>query len=532
MPKAFKTVVELKLTHDGTVYNIQMYDAAATTSRSGDGTLKLTKNDGKRVEEARVRRRVLRPALRGGHREGAVAALTAICSLLAMPITTLADLRTRLQWAIEIEHSIIPPYLCALYSITPGANREAVETITSVFIEEMLHMTLAANVLNAIGGAPALDQPGFIPTYPQYLPHSRGTFFIPLARFSKATVETFMRIENPEAPDAVAEADRYDTQGQFYLAIEDGLKALCAEQGERAIFCGDPARQITADSLDYTGSGRVIPVVDLTSALEAIDEIEEQGEGMTPKDVWDGDRDMFHPDAEEVAHFFRYQQILLGRNYRRGDTPLSGPTGDAFKIDWNAVHPMRDNPRSADYAPGTPVREKMNAFNQLYSDMLRALHRAFNGAPKQMFTAVRQMRELKARAQELMQLPSGDGATTAGPSFEWMPAAAAQAVAAPAAPSAHAATPTSAAAAPAAFAIAVQKNGPYVVSGGVPLTRKSIIYSEVHEPMSWQKDAELGAKPFYKLCRCGQSKHKPCTATTRTPRSASTARKSRPRSPA
>src|SRR5690242_15431558 len=164
-----------------------------------------------------------------------------------MPITTIADLRTRLQWAIEIEHSIIPPYLCALYSIKPGSNREAVEALTSVFIEEMLHMTLAANVLNAVGGAPVLDQPGFIPTYPQHLPHSRGTFLIPLAPFSRQTLETFMRIENPEPPDAHAEADNYDTQGQFYLAIEEALQALCAAHGEKTIFCGDPARQITND---------------------------------------------------------------------------------------------------------------------------------------------------------------------------------------------------------------------------------------------------------------------------------------------
>src|SRR5688572_10359143 len=185
-------------------------------------------------------------------------------------MTTIEDLRTRLQWAIEIEHSIIPPYLCALYSIKPGRNREAVEALTSVFIEEMLHMTLAANVLNAVGGAPVLDQPGFIPTYPQHLPHSRGTFWIPLARFSRAAIKTFMRIENPEAPGAAAETDDYATQGQFYLAIEEALQTLCAAHGERTIFCGDPARQITADSLDYTGSGRVIPVYDLASALAAI----------------------------------------------------------------------------------------------------------------------------------------------------------------------------------------------------------------------------------------------------------------------
>jgi CDGSH-type Zn-finger protein len=34
--------------------------------------------------------------------------------------------------------------------------------------------------------------------------------------------------------------------------------------------------------------------------------------------------------------------------------------------------------------------------------------------------------------------------------------------------------------------------------------------------MSWHKDADLGAKPFYKLCRCGHSKHKPYCDNTHT----------------
>lgn len=408
-------------------------------------------------------------------------------------MTTLDDLRGRLQWAIEIEHSIIPPYLCALYSIKPGCNREAVEALTSVFIEEMLHMTLAANVLNAIGGAPVLNTPAFMPSYPMTLPHSNASFSIPLARFSKATIATFMRIENPEAPDAVPEAERYQTQGQFYLSIEEDLKALCAVHGEREIFCGDPARQITPASLDYTGSGRVIPVYDLASALEAIDQIEEQGEGVTPKDVWDGDRDMFHPELEEVAHFFRYQEVILGRFYQKGDTPASGPTGKPFAVDWDAVYPMRENPKSSDYAPGSPVRAKMDAFNRVYFDMLRMLHRAFNGEPMLMFATMSGMRELRTLAEDLVKLPSGDGVTVAGPSFEWMPEA----------------TATEGAAAPARAAISVRKDGPYVVEGGVPLTRKSIVYSEWHEPMSWRKDADFGTRATYRLCRCGQSKRKP-----------------------
>src|SRR5205814_9740901 len=116
-----------------------------------------------------------------------------------------------LQWAIALEHATLPPYMCALYSIAPGTNREASAAIASVLIEEMLHMTLAANVLNAIGGAPVLDAPGFIPRYPAYLPHSADAFLVPLSRFSPATVETFMKIEKPEGQNAPAEADRFDT---------------------------------------------------------------------------------------------------------------------------------------------------------------------------------------------------------------------------------------------------------------------------------------------------------------------------------
>ena len=412
-----------------------------------------------------------------------------------MAIDTVADLRSHLQWAIEIEHSIIPPYLCALYSIKPGYNREAVEALTSVFIEEMLHMTLGANILNAVGGAPVLNTPDFMVRYPMTLPHSNASFNIPLARFSKSSIDTFMKIENPESPDALPESDRWQTQGQFYLSIEEAMKTLCEQHGEQTVFCGDPARQITPKSIDYTGSGRIIAVYDLASALEAIDQIEEQGEGVTPKDVWDGDRDMFHPELEEVAHFFRYQEVMLGRFYQKGDTPATGPRGKEFAVNWDAVYPMRDNPRAADYAAGSPVRLKIDAFNQMYCDMLRMLHRAFNGEPALMFSTRAGMRDLRTRAEELVQLPSGDGETTAGPSFEWMPEARV--------------VETAAATGAAAFSISVRKDGPYVVEGGVPLTRKSIVYSEWHEPMSWQRDADLGTRASYRLCRCGQSKRKP-----------------------
>ena len=34
----------------------------------------------------------------------------------------------------------------------PGRNSEAVELLSTLVVEEMLHLTLAANLLNAVGG--------------------------------------------------------------------------------------------------------------------------------------------------------------------------------------------------------------------------------------------------------------------------------------------------------------------------------------------------------------------------------------------
>src|SRR5262250_1804845 len=86
-------------------------------------------------------------------------------------IATLDSLREHLQWAIELEHCTIPPYLCALYSVDAERNPEVCEVVASVVVEEMLHMTLAANLLNAVGGSPRLDSPRMLPGYPRCLPH-------------------------------------------------------------------------------------------------------------------------------------------------------------------------------------------------------------------------------------------------------------------------------------------------------------------------------------------------------------------------
>lgn len=61
--------------------------------------------------------------------------------------------------------------------------------------------------------------------------------------------------------------------------------------------------------------------------------------------------------------------------------------------------------------------------------------------------------------------------------------------------------------------IKVRKNGPYLVVGGVPLTRKSPVVSEHGEPLTWRTES-LDDRPTYALCRCGGSEMKPfCDGT-------------------
>src|SRR4051812_4402735 len=284
-----------------------------------------------------------------------------------------------------------------------GANEEAAEVVHSVFMEEMLHLTMAANILNAVGGRPVLDAPSLLPRFPTYLPHSNKAFEVPLLKFSPEAVDVFLQIERPGEHEGLPEDNRFETIGQFYEAIAVALEHLTEKLGEEALFCGDAARQVT-DELYYGGSGRIITVTDLASSLAALEEIVEQGEGLQHQEVWDGDRDMFHPEREEVAHYFRFQEISKGRHYAPGDTPQSGPTGELFAVDWDAVHNMRPNPRSKDYPKGSEIRAQMEEFNHDYSGVLHLLDECFNGNPRLLSVATGAMYGLKEQAIELMQL--------------------------------------------------------------------------------------------------------------------------------
>lgn len=57
--------------------------------------------------------------------------------------------------------------------------------------------------------------------------------------------------------------------------------------------------------------------------------------------------------------------------------------------------------------------------------------------------------------------------------------------------------------------VQVTKNGPYIVSGNVPLAKEKILVDEDGEPRKWVKGQSYPSKEEYLLCRCGRSKNKP-----------------------
>ncbi|MEV4109345.1 ferritin-like domain-containing protein [Nonomuraea sp. NPDC049695] len=385
-------------------------------------------------------------------------------------IDTLDSLREHLQWAIELEHATLPPYLTALYSLDPERNPAAVEVVSSVFVEEMLHLALAANLLNAVGGAPRLDTPEMLPPHPRKLPH--GDLELSLVPFGPEALEMFLRLEQPAPPGAPPEDDNYETIGQFYAAIEQGLRYLCETLGEKEVFSGDPARQVSGGHFRHTG-GRLVAVTDLASALDALEEIVEQGEGTARSEVWDGDQD-------EVAHYYRFMELKLGRRYRRGDTPESGPTGEKLSVDLTGVLPMTPNPAD---------RAAQEEFNHTYCAILHLLEVAFNGSPRMLAVATGEMYALKAQAQELMR--------RGGLTFEYVPPELRRWSAGD------------------QQRVVVLRDGPYVVYGRVPLRRKrKIVSAEQKHALTWKTGEPLETEETYALCRCGHSGAKPfCDGT-------------------
>lgn len=342
------------------------------------------------------------------------------------------EMKALLAWAVRIELSTIPPYATAAYTIhqegqydaiAPAqVNAEPLEVIRQVMLEEMLHLTLAANLLNALGGQVVLNDAAHIPVYPCHiLPSGKGPK-VHLRRFTKAQVKAFREIERaPENFDKAKDGDclKAETIGGFYHCLRKKLQALCAKYPSKELFCGDPKWQIGPEH--YWGAGgEVFPVTGERSALRAIAMIVEEGEGAELGGrAGDGDP-IPGADEEDIAHFFKFNEILLSRYYRAQDRIGDPPSGGDLVVNWTAVHPMRDDPKAGSYRSLPEVHAKMQAFDRLYTDFLKVLHEAFNGAPERLREMVPVMMEMRYAAQALARIPVNDKGETAGPSWTFL----------------------------------------------------------------------------------------------------------------
>lgn len=313
------------------------------------------------------------------------------------PINTVESLRLHLQWAAAVELATIPPYLSALYSIQDNTTW-AYRLLRSVVLEEMLHLMQVSNLMNAIGGSPSLSGE-YVARYPAFLPHhAAGGPYVQLQALSSALASTvFMPIEQPEtSPQVPAEGDHYQTLGQFYKAIAEGFQRCTQRYGESALFGMDTGFQTDATYFGV-GGGKLLLVHDLKSALAAITEIVQQGEGAElPRPPIPGEEPeggfnhyAMQPDGSlnpvlgtpwELSHYRKFELLANGE-------AMIPP-----------VWPMAPNP---DTDALTGWRRQLSLlFDQCYSQVLSSLQQALGS------------RELKAQffgiAFPLMQgvLPS------------------------------------------------------------------------------------------------------------------------------
>ena len=207
---------------------------------------------------------------------------------------------------------------------------------------------------------------------------------------------------------------------------------------------------------------------------------------------------MFHPEREEVAHYFRFNELYVGRRYTLGDTPQSGPTGEPVAVDWDARLTTCARTRArADYPDGSPIRAQLEEFNHAYTAVLHLLHESFNGSPRLLAVATGLMYGLKDEAVKLMQLPTRRRRDDRRPELRVGAAAAAPPLAA--APSRRSSS---------------SRTGRTSSTATSRSSRKKKITSAQGDSIAWQKTETIETEDTYALCRCGQSSSKPfCDGT-------------------
>lgn len=341
---------------------------------------------------------------------------------------TPANLKQAMQQAIEIEIATIPVYLYTYYSITRVPDQDAItkqilvdfkaqnksgktdaeleqaagklgleimvfankagSLIMSVAVEEMLHMSLSSNIKNALkryGGLPELV--GKTPKHwPAFLPGHEPPFPINRAKLTLDQLYTFLLIESPlpviPDPKSKAKAIPYDTIGDYYEKVINCMKKYLTNDD----FDADAPQLINSkfysqnnvDTVYYDAdhkpqfsneddSGGLVHVTGVSSAIHAMHEIIEQGEGaskimdgkkivgdhLTPqgKVVCPIDFDPLSYDDKskgELAHFDKFLEIYC--TIERTNFNLNVFLGtEGFDYTKYFIKDLPTNPATTDY---------------------------------------------------------------------------------------------------------------------------------------------------------------------------------------
>lgn len=341
-------------------------------------------------------------------------------------IRTRSDILKLLCEAAELEHGIACSYLYAAFSLKRDISeggitwdeqqkiRRWAAQLYFIASQEMLHLALVWNVTTAIGGTPYYLRPNF-PQGTKYYPLNVP---IALEPFGQRSLRRFILYEHPEQgppeldvkallrfPGDDAEDIEFGSIGELYALIESGICNI----DEKELFIGSRTQQMTSDLVHFPD---LVAVHDRPSALKALEEITEQGEGRV--------------HHRENSHFEAFVTILK-------ELQTSGKQGSSF----SPARPAMINPSAAQErgygANSNPIDDPLSAkvaelFDSTYSLMLRMLAWSFEfdaaGVEQQLKAFCSSAIDLMPRVilplgEGLMLMPAGKKypGKTAGPGF-------------------------------------------------------------------------------------------------------------------
>ncbi|MDR6116606.1 MULTISPECIES: ferritin-like domain-containing protein [unclassified Sphingomonas] len=336
----------------------------------------------------------------------------------------ISRLKADLQTALTIELATIPIYLFTYYSLVRDQRsgeslndtqiyaNMAGGIIMSVAVEEMLHLSLTANILFAMGERPRIYRQA--PSqYPTALPYHNPTgpagpdgqkqVQIPLAKLGFEQLWHFLQIEYPEQWNTLPKDDNWDTIGQFYSYIRCLLSSKFVQDSDfrqgraasaiqpynyspnnidtaypKAAFNpwlpappaptpgwsdgvqGAVPATVFPDAEDsYVGAAPLVTIASVQDALDAIDTICDQGEGTPIANVGPGSDD--DSSGMEQSHYVKFLRLqaqfadYAGTVEERAKQPpapaavIQPSVTQKQLIDAGVLVDFADNPVAADY---------------------------------------------------------------------------------------------------------------------------------------------------------------------------------------